>query len=543
MKYLRLFLDKSLVLPVASGLLLGLSFPPFHFGWLAYVALVPFLFAVSEASDYRQVLKLSYFCFLVFNVIVIYWIGGWTNEADPFLMIAGAALVLCHPFFFVVPMLVYHFLRKKLGRISIALFPFIYLSFEHFHSVTEVAFPWLTLGYSQSYNLADIQIATYTGVLGLSLQILLVNSLIYNALFLWMNKSRNARYTILGSLIAAVGLIVLPETYGNLVLRQAGKDQNLETVKAAIIQPNIDPYEKWNGNQTEILERYEKETQALLKNKPLLVVWPETAIPFYILLPQFTYYRHSLQLFLDSSKISLLTGLPLARYYTDSNDAKPSSHYDDFLHQYYDTFNGAALFEPNSKNFQTYGKIVLVPFGERIPYADEVPFLIKPLNWGVGISNWARGKDTTVFKLRNGTTFSAVICYESVFGNYVRQFVERGAEFLVIITNDGWYGKSSGPYQHAQYAVIRAVENRRSIVRAANTGISEFIDPYGRFIGDQTRLGEATTLAEDIPICNQATFYSWNGDWLANIAEFVSAGAILFGLFLKFVGRKETEGL
>ena len=170
MKHFRFFLDKSLILPVSSGMLLGFSFPPFHLGWLGFVALVPLLSALDSASSYRQVLKLSYSCFLIFNVIVIYWIGGWTNEADPFLMIAGAALVLCHPFFFTIPMLIYSFLKMKLGRISIALFPFLYLSFEHIHSVSEVSFPWLTLGYSQSYNLANIQFAAFTGVLGLSLQ-------------------------------------------------------------------------------------------------------------------------------------------------------------------------------------------------------------------------------------------------------------------------------------------------------------------------------------------------------------------------------------
>ena len=168
------------------------------------------------------------------------------------------------------------------------------------------------------------------------------------------------------------------------------------------------------------------------------------------------------------------------------------------------------------------------------PYADDVPWLIKPLSWGVGISNWARGKDTTVFRLRNGITFSTLICYESVFPDYVRRFVKKGADFLVIITNDGWYGKSSGPYQHAAYAILRAVENRRSVVRAANTGISEFIDPYGRYIGKQTRLDERTTLAAEIPIDEQVTFYTEHGDWIAHIAEIISAGVLLIGVFLKF---------
>jgi apolipoprotein N-acyltransferase len=120
--------------------------------------------------------------------------------------------------------------------------------------------------------------------------------------------------------------------------------------------------------------------------------------------------------------------------------------------------------------------------------------------------------------------------------------VKKGADFLVIITNDGWYGKSSGPYQHAAYAVFRAVENRRSVVRAANTGISEFIDPYGRYIGEQTKLDERTALAASIPISFDLTFYTEHGDWVAHIAEVISFCAILFGVFLKFKDKRFGPG-
>jgi apolipoprotein N-acyltransferase len=189
---------------------------------------------------------------------------------------------------------------------------------------------------------------------------------------------------------------------------------------------------------------------------------------------------------------------------------------------------------PHSYEYQTYRKIVLVPFGERIPYADAVPFLIKPLKWGVGISNWSRGKDTTVFRLEDGLRFSTVICYESVFPGFVREFVRKGADFLVIITNDGWYGKSSGPYQHAAYAIFRAIENRRAVVRSANTGISEFINPYGQYIGKLTKLEERATLFANIPIDDQITFYSEHGNWIAHLAEIIASASIILGLFLKF---------
>ncbi len=533
----RALFDRSLALPAFSGVLLGLSFPPFHFGWFAFVGFIPMIYAVEKAKSYRAVLKLSYFGFLVFNAIAIYWIGGWTRESDPFLMIGGAALVLCHPFFFTVPMLVYHFVRRKLGGNSFLLFPFIYLSFEHLHSITEVAFPWLTIGYSQSYDVAGIQFASFTGLFGISMQILLVNICLYYALVCWLSGRRESLPSIIGSIVAGIGLIILPQIYGQSVLKSAEKMEYPDSLKVAVIQPNIDPNVKWNGNAFEIMRTYETETYRVRDFESDLVVWPETAIPFYILLPQLSFSRNSLQAFVDSTNAALLTGLPLAHYFSEDDSAEPSSHYDEFLHKYYDAYNGAVLFEPRSNVHQTYGKIILVPFGERIPYADAVPFLIKPLSWGVGISNWAKGKDTTVFKLRSGATFSTVICYESIFPDYVRQFVKKGADILVIITNDGWYGKSSGPYQHAAYATIRAVENRRSIVRAANTGISEVIDPYGRFIGNPTRLDEQAVLEASVPIDRRTTFYSEHGDWVAHIAEAIAAGAIVFGLFLKLKSR------
>ncbi len=513
--------------------MLGLSFPPLHLEWLAFVGFVPLLFAMEGVTDYKDAFKVSYFGFLVLNIITIYWVGGWNRDADPFMMIGGAALILGHPLFFIVPMLVYHFVRKKLGRRGILIFPFLYLTFEYLHSITEIAFPWITIGYSQSYNLPDIQVASYTGLFGISLQILLVGSLLTYAVILWYENRKTVGTFMLA---AAFLIVIIPEIYGVMTLAGSVNVHYSKALKVAAIQPNIDPYAKWISDPRQILMSYEKETVRVLNEKPDFVVWPETAIPFYILLPYYYNDLQTLQRFVDTTGISLLSGVPLATYYSDSTMAKPSSHYDPFMKQYYDAYNGAALFEPNVSHYQTYGKIILVPFAERVPYADDIPFLIKLFKWGVGISNWARGKDTTVFHLRNGETFSTVICYESVFPGYVREFARKGADFLVIITNDGWFGKLSGPYQHAAYAIFRAVENRRAVVRSANTGISEILDPYGRYIAGPTRLDTRTTLFARIPLVTGKTFYSEHGNWIATIAEIISGISILFALFIKFRG-------
>ena len=314
----RRFFDSSLGLCFFSGLLLGFSFPPFDFGWLSFVGFVPLLFVIDSAENYKEVFKFSYFGFLAFNIVTIYWVGGWTKEADPFLMIGGAGLVLGHPLFFTIPMVVYHFVHKRFGTKALFLFPFLYLSFEHLHSITEVAFPWLTVGYSQSYNLADIQFTSFTGLFGLSFQILLANSFIYYALISWMENRKEKRFRIAVSLSFAFLLIVIPEIYGLSILRVAKNLKYLKDLNVTLVQPNIDPYAKWSGNPTQILREYENETYRIRIQKPDLVVWPETAIPFYILLPQNYYFKHELEAFLDSTGVSLLSGVPLATYYLKS---------------------------------------------------------------------------------------------------------------------------------------------------------------------------------------------------------------------------------
>ena len=541
MKKAHKFFDSKLALGILSGILLGFSFPPFHIEGIAFVALIPFLYALEGATSYREILKLTYFSFLAFNIIAIYWIGGWNKQTDPFMMIGGGALVVGHPLFFVVPMLFYYFVRRKFGKHALLLFPFVYLTFEYLHSITQFAFPWLTLGYSQSYNLPDIQFASFTGLFGVSLQLLIVNSLLAYALIRWMESPNPKIKTIAWPVSVALLFVVIPEIYGIAVLSGARLSNFKKHMRVTIIQPNINPYAKWEGSPSDIMRAYERETYKALHHKADLVVWPETAIPFYIFLPQFSFFRSELQTFVDTTGISLLSGVPLAHYYKDSSEAQPSSHYDEFMNEYYDAYNGAALFMPYVHRYQTYGKIILVPFAERLPYANHLSFLIKPLKWGVGISNWARGTDTTVFRLANGTRFSTAICYESVFPGYVREFAKKGADFLVIITNDGWYGNTSGPYQHAAYAIMRAVENRRAVVRSANTGISEFIDPYGRYIGEPTKYGVIATLTENIPLNSKVTFYSENGNWIAHIAEIVSVASILIGLFLKFKNKERRS--
>jgi apolipoprotein N-acyltransferase len=162
---------------------------------------------------------------------------------------------------------------------------------------------------------------------------------------------------------------------------------------------------------------------------------------------------------------------------------------------------------------QKYGKMKLVPMGEHVPFSNQIKFLADLFKWGVGISGWNVGQDTSVFKvtLKNQDTvsISGLVCYESVFPEFIPHFVQRGAEMISVVTNDSWYGKSSGPYQHKDFAILRAVENRRSVVRCANGGVSCIINAKGE-IESETELFTKSVLVGDVPLQTEMTFYSRN---------------------------------
>ncbi|HKB86214.1 MAG TPA: apolipoprotein N-acyltransferase, partial [Ignavibacteriaceae bacterium] len=184
---------------------------------------------------------------------------------------------------------------------------------------------------------------------------------------------------------------------------------------------------------------------------------------------------------------------------------------------YYRTYNAIFLFSPYTREIQKYGKMKLVPFGERVPFVDTFPFLGDLIKWGVGITGWNVGKDTVVFnvplKIKNDTgkqdtlELNGLVCYESIYPDFVASFVDKGAQLITVVTNDSWYGNSSGPYQHKEMSVLRAVENRRSVLRAANGGISCYIDPLG-ITKVQSKMFTKDIIVQDVPVETGKTFYT-----------------------------------
>ncbi|MFZ1731917.1 MAG: apolipoprotein N-acyltransferase [Bacteroidota bacterium] len=508
---------RRIALAVSSGLLFALAFPPVPTGVTAFAALVPFLFLMEDLPDWTSVFRWAYLTFFVASVGTLWWISGWWGE-DPWLKAAGIVVNFIYPMGFMPVVFAYMFLRRRLGAIfSIIAFPLVWTSWEWLMHLPELSFPWLLLANTQTYDIESIQFITFTGTFGITLWIASINAVLFHLLRRWLSQTRfNLDRSAVLSLIAVVVLLALPRVQGILALRESVTGGPM--LRAAIIQPDIDPYDKWSDGDTPMrkLQNLIALYDSLAAFHPDVALLPETAIPFRII--QASYYEEYswLRNHIDSVGVPLLCGFPHTVFYENPATAPGSARRIQDSDIRYIDFNSAMLLQPGDRLPEIYHKSRLTPLSERIPYLDELPFMQDALSWGVGISNWGLGDDTTVMQLRgkNGNTgIWAMICYETLYPSFVAGFADRGAQLFGVITNDGWFGKSSGPHQLMQYTVLRAIENRRSVARCANNGISCFIDPYGR-VFDKTGLYTRTGIVRDISLRSDRTFYTTHGDWL-----------------------------
>ncbi len=523
-----------------SGVLLGLSFPPIPLPYLAFVAFVPYLLKLEKLSGLGEINRFTYFTAFIFNLVTLYWVGSWTPDADPFLLIAGTVLMFFNPLLFLIPSTLFYFAKKSFPlRFSVFLLPVFWVTYEYLYSVTEFRFPWLTLGNSLPYFNSFIQIADVVGAYGLSLLVFYINIFVfYNLKFYFTNKRISYSY-----LIIALILLIFPVIYGNIKIAEYTLPSS--KVKVGLIQPNLNPWKKWQaGNLDEQLDLYLNLSRKAIEKGAQVLVWPETALPVFLLNGSYQKQLQRIHNFLDKNSVSLITGMPNAKFYFEPEKAPPDAKKIKNSKTLYTSYNSALAFNPYTVEVQTYGKIKLVPFGERVPYVEKLPFLGKWIKWNVGISSWNTGTDTTVFTLKikdlNKIVRAApLICIESIYPDFVASFVDKGAEFIAVVTNDSWYGNSSGPYQHKEISVLRAVENRRYVVRAANGGISCIIDPLGRTV-KSSRMFERTVVVGDVYLLNEITFYTKHKLLIPTIVLFIT---VLVLLFVAINSLKQKLGL
>jgi apolipoprotein N-acyltransferase len=524
---------QRMLFALLSGVLIGVSYPPFPTGLSALIGFVPFLFLLEPVKSLRKALRYAYLTFFIFNLLTAYWAGGFTHGKDGYLMIAGALMLLAHPIFYTLVMVPFIFIRRSFGFLTAVLtFPLVFTAFEYCHSMTQLAFPWLMIANTQTRDLAVIQFASITGAYGISFWVVLVNVVFY--LFL---KQLSATLRTAGSFRPfAIGavlfvLILLPKFYGNSILgRPENRDAGRE-LTIVCIQPNIDPFEKWAEDPGHFVPLLSAMTKNVVHTSPDLILWPETAIPTYLLHPAYAEYFTPIRRLVDSIDMPLLTGIADIEYYRAGSYIPPSAKTNG-LGERYDTYNSSVLLQPRTEALQKYAKIRLVPFAERVPYSDQLSFL-NAAQWNFGLGGWAIGHDTTIFTFRSKqgsmVKFANLICYESAFPGFVAGFVRKGAEFLTVITNDSWWGNTSGTYQHSQFGVLRAVENRRWVIQCANGGISDAVDPVGRMV-NSTSMYVRDSLVQRIVRRDDRTFYTEHGDWFAEgcliLAIFITGAAV-----------------
>lgn len=544
---------RSLIISILAGSLLGFSFPPFKTSFFIYGGIMLLLYQLFSAVRLKQAFLRAYIVMLVFNEISLYWISGW-HSSDTFLKIGGVATVIVHSLFMLIPILITYGISRIKKTYALLMFPLIWTGYEYFDNVWQFAFPWLELGNSETYNFTRIQTAELFGVHGLTFLICVISSLLYYVFSKiysgsWKAASLKSALIYLSALI----IFLFPYFYGGSKLNSPENTKYFDlsnrskVVNTAIVQTNTDPFKKWGGDHEQILNTYIDGLHDGLKFNPDMLILHETSTPYYFLDDYNMLKSKRFFDLADSTGKYIFMGIPHRYYYKETDEIPSDFRITDGSKRKYDVFNSAILIEPHKPphTFNIHKKVKLVPFSERIPYQEKVPFLKKWFTWGVGISGWQLGNEQTIFSLKDSakgidTKFAGLICYEQVFSEFVSEFTKNGAEYIIIVTNDGWWGDTSGPEQHNQYAVLRAIENRKWIVRCAQTGVSCFIDPLGN-VHDRIEYWKTGVADRNITANTEQTFYTLHGDIIGLAGCIAAAVCLLSSLIFYYAYNRKVR--
>lgn len=522
----------GLMLAGVSGLLLPFCFPRFDLSLLAWIALIPLHFAIEGKRKSQAFWIGSLAGTIGFSGIMAWVVTAMHTYGKVPLVISYAILLLLAAYLGLYVGLYgagLVWLRELIPRYGLLLAPCLWVSLELLRTHVLSGLPWALLGYSQYQQIDLIQFADHTGVYGISFLIVLVNVALAESILWLMPLFRGFRPAALPweLMTTAVLVLILTWTYGARMSTGASFSDLSRTVLAVgVVQPNIDQAMKWDtAYREETLRRYEHLTEKLDASSDL-VIWPEAATPF--LFEREPEYQLRLVAVANQAQAPLLFGSPALRFYPDRRP---------YL------LNSAYLLSPDGHLLGRYDKQHLVPFGEYIPLKSSLLFFLDKLVEGIG--DFEPGPGATILSVTprarssgagsepssvKPVKFGVLICYEVIFPDLVRRLAAKGAEFFVTITNDAWFGDSSAPAQHFSMVVFRSVENHLAFARSANTGISGFIDPFGRII-EATPIFTEQTLRGPIQTWSPRTFYTRHGDVFAYGCVILCALAWLYGIF------------
>lgn len=469
---------------VLSAVLLCLPFLIPNLWILSWVSLVPFFLAI-EGKTTKQIFYLSYFTGILFWAGTIYWLIHVS-------LIGLILLILYLSLFFALFGILTSLVLRKKYFLNFIFIPCLWVSLEYLRAHLFSGFGWALLGYSQYLNLPVIQVADITGTYGVSFLIVMANAAIF-----YLPKKNKSK----SPLVIFIILLIPTLVYG---FNQLERPLSGAETKISVVQGNIPQEEKWDEKfKRDILEKYKSLTRQASRDKPDLIIWPETSVPGYLLEEQWLY--DEVTSLARETKTNLLVGAPV--YDRDSGKS----------------FNSAILFSPEGKMVLMHHKLHLVPFGEFVPFEGFLRFIRDHIL----IGDFIPGKKYTIFfPEKAASPFGVLICFEDTFPELVRRFINSGADFMINITNDAWFKKTAAPYQHLQASVFRAVENRINVVRSANTGYSGFINPKGEIINrvhlGKEEIGISGFSTQVLTVSKIPTFYRRFGDIFALMCIFLS---------------------
>ena len=512
----------KIVLAVSSGLFLTGSFPTFNFSYLAWFAFVPLLISLRNLSI-KESFFVGFLTGLTHYLTLVYWLVYTMRTYGHLPWPLCVVILILLSAYLALYFAVFSAAISRLFSRPLFLFlmiPVLWVSLEYIRSFFLSGFPWELIGYSQFNTLHILQVSDIFGVYGVSYLIAFSNASIFIVLLYltgldWQNEKITKRL-FAGSVFACVLIVGLAISYGAWRIKSVDELISASPSKhVAIVQGNIKQSEKWDrAFQLVTIKKYLDLSHIAKEQKADLVVWPETAAPFY---------------FSFNTRLADIVKKGIADMPATFLFGSPSF---DRVNNRVEYYNSAYLISPKGDIYGRYDKAHLVPFGEYIPLKNWFPFLGKIVEH---VGDFRPGKKGKTIEWGNHR-IGLLICYEIIFPDLSRAMAKNQASLLINITNDAWYGRTSAPYQHFSMAVFRAVENRRALVRSANTGISGFIDPVGRVI-DSTELFEDAVKTRTVPLIHETSFYTRFGDVFA----MGCLAIIMLVILADFIRKKRKE--
>lgn len=512
---------------LSTGILMGFSWSKNGYVWLLFLGFLPLLYAIETLENSNKknkkiyALIIFYFSFIIWNGISVWWLHYSQRPDGSYAWEAYIFPIILNSFFMTVVFFLFFCIKKKINKILGQIFLItLWISFEKIHLEWELAWPWLNLGNAfYKYN-KYIQWYEYTGIFGGTLWVWIINISIFNSLQFYI-KNKN-KILFIRNIILIMLLILFPiciSYYIYFNYKEKGPLYNF-----VIIQPNINPYkEKYYISDFSLTQELIKLSEKSIKINTYFILTPETAIPgnnkIYI-----KYIKNNTSIKLIKNYINkypksvFILGIELLdKIIKNNNSIYP-------LKKNIDIYNSIIQIDSSNK-IQIHHKSKLVPGVEIIPYKNFLEPLFGKILLNFGGTNTSLSKDKINYKNfihpHIGIKISSIICYESIFGEYVSNFIKKGAEYISIHTNDAWWGSSDQHIQHLYYSCLRAIENRRSIARSANTGISAFINQKGDIISS-LNYNKKGSITNRIHANNIKTFYTNYGDIIARISILIN---------------------